>query len=79
LKIYFDKCDQDSNGIINENEFVQLLKDVGIIDNEADDNLEIILAKADPNNTKSLTFSDCVLVFTETEVEVEDGTSGIQK
>ena len=56
-----------------------MLKTVGIIDNENDENLEIILSKADPNNTSCLTFSDCVLVFTETIVEVEDSTTGTQR
>lgn len=79
LKNKFDNCDSDKDGILNESEFVQLLVNVGIIDNESDENLEVILTKADPNNTKTLTFSDCVLVFTETEVEVEDTTAGMQK
>lgn len=79
LKKYFENCDKDNDGIVNESEFIQLLKSVGIIDSEEDENLEIILAKADPNNTQSLTFSDCVLVFTETEVEVEDSSSGTQR
>lgn len=79
LKSKFDNCDLDHDGILNETEFVQLLIDVGIIDSESDQNLEIILTKADPNNTKKLTFSDCVLVFTETEVEVEDSSAGVNR
>lgn len=76
LKRWFDGVDSDRDGVLNEAEFVQLLKNLRIIESDMDENLEIVLNKADPNNTKSFTFSECVTVFTETEVEVEEYREG---
>eukprot|EP00341_Mesodinium_pulex_P007853 CAMPEP_0116921426 /NCGR_PEP_ID=MMETSP0467-20121206/21622_1 /TAXON_ID=283647 /ORGANISM="Mesodinium pulex, Strain SPMC105" /LENGTH=64 /DNA_ID=CAMNT_0004599489 /DNA_START=1792 /DNA_END=1986 /DNA_ORIENTATION=- len=45
-----------------------------IVDDEQQ--IEIILNKADPNNNKMITFSDCVQVFTDTEVEIEGEENG---
>jgi len=71
----FNEIDGNCDGMLDEEEMVQLINRLKIVD--SDEQIDVILSKADPNNNKIITFSDCVQVFTETEVLIEgeeDGT-----
>lgn len=73
----FNSIDQNKDGILDENETIDLVKKLKIV--ETEDQIHKILAKADPNNNKIVTFSDCVQVFTETEVVIEGEEDGVAK
>lgn len=73
----FEAEDADRDGILSEEQFVNLVRDINIV--ESDEQVQIILNKADPNNNKLITFSDCVQVFTDTEVEIEGDEDGTKR
>jgi Ca2+-binding EF-hand superfamily protein len=59
----FKKSDTDNNGIINEEEFVNLLSNMGVYGEVIEENSMRLLAIIDPYNNKQITFSECVSVF----------------
>lgn len=59
----FKKCDSDNNGILNEEEFVNLLGSLGIYGDMIEENALRLLTIIDPYNNKQVTFSDCVSLF----------------
>ena len=59
----FKKCDNDNNGIINEEEFVSLLSMMGVYGDQLEDNSIRLLTVVDPYNNKQITFSECVSLF----------------
>lgn len=73
----FVSIDRNKDGILDEQEMVDLVKKLKIVEDE--EQIETILSKADPNNNKIITFSDCVQVFTETEVVIEGEEEGVNK
>jgi len=73
----FQRVDKNRDGNLDEQEMIELVKLMKIVDDE--DQIHTILNKADPNNNKIVTFSDCVQVFTETEVVIEGEEDGVNK
>ena len=61
--ILFRKCDFDNNGILNEEEFKELLKNLKIYDDHLEENANRLLHIIDPQNHKQIIFSDCVSLF----------------
>lgn len=60
----FKKIDEDSDGIINENQFINLVKDLNILEEKNFDNLlNELLNLIDPYGYKKIIFTDCVEVF----------------
>jgi Ca2+-binding EF-hand superfamily protein len=59
----FKKCDTDNNGIINEEEFVNLLVSMRVYEEAIQENSERLLTIVDPYNNKQITFSECVSLF----------------
>ena len=59
----FRKYDTDLDGILNENEFVGLIKDIPCCKNKADEYIFKFLSIIDPFNNKKITFSECVSLF----------------
>jgi hypothetical protein len=60
----FKKIDEDSDGIINENQFINLVKDLNILEEKNFDNLlNELLNLIDPYGYKKFIFTDCVEVF----------------
>ena len=55
----FKKIDTDRNGIVNQEEFNQILAQMKV-----NLNIERIMSTLDPNDTHQLTFSDCCKVLT---------------
>ena len=60
----FKKIDEDSDGIINESQFINLVKDLNILEEKNFDNLlNELLNLIDPYGYKKFIFTDCVEVF----------------
>ncbi|CAD8162010.1 unnamed protein product [Paramecium pentaurelia] len=60
---HFKQQDQDQNGIIDENEFRQLITELNIGINDLD--IQRYLNKIDPYNNQQITFSQCVQLFSQ--------------
>ena len=74
----FKKIDKDNNGILYEDEFVELISELGYYVNlsEATNRL---LNIADPFNNKQITFSECISLFSYEIIEQNDGKGGSKK
>ena len=60
----FKKIDEDSDGIINESQFINLVKELNILEEKNFDNLlNELLNLIDPYGYKKFIFTDCVEVF----------------
>ena len=59
----FRKYDTDLDGILNENEFIGLIKDIPCCKNKADEYIFKFLSIIDPFNNKKITFSECISLF----------------
>lgn len=59
----FRRSDTDNNGVIDEEEFYFLLKNLHIYDDYLEENAIRLLNIIDPNNTKQIIFSECVALF----------------
>lgn len=59
----FRKFDVDSDGILNESEFVSLIKNIPYCQNNIDEYTFKFLSIIDPFNNKKITFSECVSLF----------------
>ena len=75
--IIFKKFDTDNNGIINEEEFINMLYNMNIFGNKLKENVVTLLTLIDPNNNKQITFSECVNLFsTQPYYELDGNTNG---
>jgi len=61
--LLFKKFDMDNNGILNEEEFVNILSATSIYGEALEENTIRLLSMIDPNNNKQITFSECVSLF----------------
>ena len=61
--ILFRKFDSDGDGILNEDEFIGLIKSIPFLQNNIDDYIFKFLSIIDPFNNKRITFSECVSLF----------------
>jgi len=59
----FKKVDQDNNGIVNEEEFLQLLQALNIYKDDFNEQGNRLLNIIDPYNKQFLTFSETVSLF----------------
>mgnify|MGYP002861535981 FL=1 len=59
----FKNVDKDNNGIINEEEFVNLLYNMNIFGDQLKRKIVELLTQVDPYNNKQITFSECVNLF----------------
>ena len=73
--IIFKKFDNDNNGIINEEEFINMLYNMNIFGNKLKENVVTLLTLIDPNNNKQITFSECVNLFSTQPYYEQDGNS----
>ena len=67
----FKNVDKDNNGIINEEEFVNLLYNMNIFGDQLKQKIVELLTQVDPFNNKQITFSECVNLFQSTPYEPE--------
>lgn len=61
--LLFKKFDMDNNGILNEEEFLNILSATNVYGEALEDNSIRLLSIIDPNNNKQITFSECVSLF----------------
>jgi len=54
----FKRVDTDGNGILNEEEFKQLISVMNFCSEEL--TVDMLLRSVDPYNNKKITFSDCI-------------------
>jgi len=59
----FKKSDTDNNGMLNEQEFFELLKNLNVYDDYLDENAIRLLNIVDPHNHKQIIFTECVSLF----------------
>jgi Ca2+-binding EF-hand superfamily protein len=59
----FKQHDTDNNGILNEEEFINLLEDLNIYSKENEEQAVSLLNAIDPYNNKQITFSETVALF----------------
>ena len=68
----FKNVDKDNNGIINEEEFVNLLYNMNIFGDQLKRKIVELLTQVDPYNNKQITFSECVNLFGNIPYEQEN-------
>lgn len=61
--LLFKQFDSDNNGIINEEEFVNLVYHINYYGSNIKENVVRLLTLIDPYNNKQITFSECVSLF----------------
>ena len=59
----FRKYDTDFDGVLNENEFIDMIKEIPYCQNNMDDYIFRFLSTIDPFNNKKITFNECVSLF----------------
>lgn len=65
----FRKFDTDFDGILNENEFINMIKDIPFCQNNIDEYIFKFLSAIDPLDNKIFTFNDCILLFSMEIIE----------
>ena len=68
----FRKYDTDLDGVINEDEFIGLMKEIPYFQNDIDNYIIKFLSIIDPFNNKKITFSECVSLFNMEIIEEEN-------
>ena len=74
----FKSVDKDNNGIINEEEFVNLLYNMKIFGDNLKQKIVELLTQIDPYNNKQITFSECVNLFGNIPYEQEGNNQNNQ-
>ena len=59
----FRKFDTDLDGILNENQFINLIKDIPYCQNNINEYIFKFLSTIDPFDNKIFTFNDCISLF----------------
>ena len=59
----FRRYDIDFDGVLNENEFINMIKEIPYCQNNVDDYIFRFLSTIDPFNNKKITFNECVSLF----------------
>lgn len=72
--LLFKRVDQDNNGILNEEEFIQFVQSLNVYSENFEGNVGRLLSIIDPYSNKQITFSECVSLFS-TEL-IEDKKNG---
>ena len=58
---YFKAVDSDTNGVVDENEFRELVQSMQVI--ETDQELDFLLQSVDPHNNNKMTYSEIVTLL----------------
>ena len=69
----FKKFDADNNGIIDEEEFINLIYNLNLFHTKVKENVVGLLTLVDPNNNKQITFTECVTLLTNQPYKDEQG------
>ena len=65
----FRKFDTDFDGVLNESEFINMIKDIPFCQNNLDDYIFRFLSTIDPFNNKKITFNECISLFSMEIIE----------
>jgi Ca2+-binding EF-hand superfamily protein len=79
LIFIFKRFDSDNNGIISEDEFINLIHTLNIYKDDLNEQIKRILTVIDPFNKKIITFSECVSLFSMEFIYDDDGNGGKRK
>ena len=69
----FKKFDTDNNGIIDEEEFINLIYNLNLFVTQIKENVVNLLTLVDPYNNKQITFSECVTLLSNQPYKDEQG------
>ena len=69
----FVKFDEESTGVLNENEFKKLLYSIDFIKKEGIQYMKKLLNKVDPHSYNNISFTDIVNLFSEEMIKDENG------
>ena len=76
----FKELDADENGILNENEFIQLVANTDLFNEGFSEHSNRLLSLVDPANHKQVTFSEVVTCFSKEilkEIDINKNTKKI--
>ena len=68
----FRKYDKDLDGIINEEEFINLIKEIPYCQNNIEQFVFKFLSIIDPFNNQKITFSECVSLFSMETINIDN-------
>ena len=71
----FRKYDVDFDGVLNENEFINMIKEIPYCQNNVDDYIFRFLSTIDPFNNKKITFNECVSLFSMEIINTNDNNN----
>lgn len=66
----FKMVDHDSNGILDENQFRELIRQMGIL--QFDEDIDALLSIVDPHNNKQMTYSEVVQLLSSQMVPMSE-------
>ena len=75
----FKRVDQDNNGIINEEEFLNMLQSINIYKDDFNEQAQRLLNIIDPYNKQYITFSETVSLFSMEFILEDDGQGNKRK
>ena len=75
----FKRVDQDNNGIINEEEFLNMLQSINIYKEDFNEQATRLLNIIDPYNKQYITFSETISLFSMEFIEEDDGQGNRRK
>ena len=67
----FRRFDKDGDGILNEEQFIEMVKAIPYCQNNLEENVNRFLSIIDPFNKKKITFNNCVALFSS-EIIVDE-------
>ena len=75
----YKRVDQDNNGIINEDEFLNMLQSINIYKEDFNDQATRLLNIIDPYNKQYITFSETISLFSMEFIIEDDGQGNNRK
>ncbi len=70
----FRRFDKDGDGVLNEEQFIEMIKAIPYCQNNVEDNIEKFLSIIDPFNHKKFTFNNCVTLFSSEIIDENNMT-----
>ena len=71
----FRKFDKDGDGVLNEEQFIEMVKNIPYCQNNIEEYLNRFLYKIDPFNHKKFTFNNCLTLFSSEIIFDENNLS----
>ena len=73
----FRKFDKDGDGVLNEEQFIEMIKAIPYCQNNIEDFIDKFLSIIDPFNHKKFTFNNCVTLFSSEIIDENQTTQSI--